>query len=375
MRVTVVLLTVGLSVFSFPDAVLSAGDSDLAEVIIEASNAANASLSSFVADGEFRLFERSQNDEDWRLTEVAAVSVRVKKPKYNIRFNYSLSREGLKERVIVFDSSAIITSRFSENITKTNCQGEVFSIQAGETARNPPGMAGFPWDLGHPDQCVLSVASMLQKHPEYASGLSVNAQGNILLESVRPGYKVTSVFSKHSGFNPTNFDVLLDGNRVSTQQRTARWVYGAGAWHVAALANTFIPNNWEDDDIGVRSELDFENFEVNAFVSDDYFRLAALGMPGGTRILDHRPEVERDVLYTPLSDTELVRHLDTVVATLSKLSDAPDVSGERPTEKSGLLWVVVFNSIFALILLFVFITHGRRKYSLGHERSESRKRE
>jgi hypothetical protein len=334
------------------------------DTLLEAGfRAASDRLVSGKMTGTFQFFERRGPGEEWKLKDDAKVTIHFDRPRYNVDLDYQTSHQRSKRRVIVYDTTAIMTSHFSDAISKTGCQAEVFAARkAGPGIAVKPTVAGFPWDISQSAATVVNPIKVFLSHPDYRQKLSRNDAGDIILHLDEKGSTIDTVFAKLYGLNPTSMTVQVDGRPEPTQVRSAKWKFTDGLWHVSALTSIFVPANLNEA-LATRSELELTDFEINPEVDPEHFTIGALDLPGGTRILDHRPDIddERRVLYNPLQDKELSSHLDRIADQLKQL---PSRSIRPPlvqTAHPGRLWLIVFNVIVVLILGLLALTGRRAK--------------
>lgn len=271
------------------------GDSPdlLVQVLREASLSASSNLRSFVAEGKFRVLRRDKREAKWREVDVGDIRVSASGPKYNVKLNYHASQDESVKRVIIYDSVAIMSSEFSPRISKTGCQAEVFSVDHAAESGHIKSLF-LPWDMAKLSKAVVDIDGILREHPDYASKIARTAEGDMVMSIDEPGYSISVVFAKVYGFNPSSFQVFVNNDVNAVQERSATWKYDGSFWHVASLRSVLNP---KDD--GITHELELNQFEANAEVPESEFQLGALELPGGTRILDHRPEAKRKILYKP----------------------------------------------------------------------------
>jgi hypothetical protein len=352
-----------LAVKAQADAVDAKSGQSLDALVEAAFRAASDRLISGKMTGTYQFFERRGPDEEWKLKDDATVKVHFDRPRFNVDLDYQISHQRSKRRVIVYDTTAIMTSRFSDAISKTGCQAEVFAPpKAGQSVTVNPTVAGFPWDTSQSAAAVVNPIGVFLSHPDYRQALSRNDAGDIVLHIDEDGYTADTVFAKQYGFNAMSVIVQVDGRPEPTQVRSAKWKFSNGLWHISALTTTFVPSDAKDA-LATRSELELTDFEINPEVDPEHFTMGALDLPGGIRILDHRPDIddERRVLYNPLQDKELSSHLDRIADQLKQL---PSRSIRPPlvqTAHPGRLWLIVFNVIALLIIGLIALTGRRAK--------------
>lgn len=135
-----------------------------------------------------------------------------------------------------------------------------------------------------------------------------------------------------------------------------------------SLTTIIVPSDLTND-CASRCGLDLTEFELNSEVSRENFTLAALELPGGTRILDHRPETDsqRRILFNPLKDSELEVYLDRVAVQLKPLPNRPVRPAPVVPVNRSRLGRILLNAVGLMVIAAVLF--GRRTRKPGTQSS------
>jgi hypothetical protein len=282
---------------------------DPTDTLIIAQAAFDASfdgLKSGHGHGVLEHYERVEGAPQWTLVTDGSVETFFSGRKYHIRIDYSRDRMGLSRRIIIYDEKSVTTSRFSDLISRTNCEANVFSPEGGTTGMTRPRMAHFRWDVSQLSSSLLNVGSFLDQVSADRINSSELEEGGFVWEyTVGKSTRVLVEFLEKFGFNPSRVQVFAPNKEKPTRECIATWRKQQGIWFVDSISEKLAYRGRDGQRTQRLWKLKYDEFEVNADVSPELFTMAALDMPASTRILDHRPDTTERIRYVPVKDEEV----------------------------------------------------------------------
>ncbi|MBW3538636.1 MAG: hypothetical protein KY476_00050 [Planctomycetes bacterium] len=335
-------------------------------IIEEAWQASFGALVSGRGRGTYRQYIR-EGDGDWGIDVDSRVVVYFDDGKYHLQFEYSKSPKGENKRIIIYDGTAIFATRFSDGISVTGAETQAFPAPTTPGRPAKPELAHFPWDVTKLYSPLANIPAILKAYTPGSITLTTTAAGDYITESAARNsarVRIVKQFAREYGYNIASVQVYNDGNPGSST--TAEWKQDKGIWFVSKLTEEFTlkhrNRSW-------RQELSYDEFEVNAEVDPALFTMNALEMPGGSRLIDHRPAVPREkvIHYVPVENQEIEAKLDSMVEQLESLPTTR--TGTRminPAEDGrGLrFWLILgFNLLIAGLVIVLLIWRRRRRKS------------
>ncbi len=326
-------------------------------VAIEAWKNATNSLSSGTGTGTFKYYERESSGKPWQIKTDARVTVFFDHNKYYIALECAKHRLGLKRCIIIYDGSAIFSSRFSPGISPVGCDGEVFAAKEdGGVVRAEA--AGIPWD-------VTKLPYALVKLPEIVRNigsekiLSTRMEGDYKLEHVvknSPALTVKIDCPRRFAYNCAARRVTTKGSLEPLQEFTAEWSTDGGIWYVKSIRETYLMG-----DRGYRWELTYDEFKANATVPISRFQMSSLEMPGGARILDHRKGAAERARFIPVADGAMEAAMESMVKQLESLpvrSPGRQIEVRERSHRWLFFWIV--NGLVAIVVLCLVLRRARK---------------
>jgi hypothetical protein len=118
----------------------------------------------------------------------------------------------------------------------------------------------------------------------------------------KDGLRTSITALKDFGWNIAGWKARFKGRPAYLQQEQTTWQQAGGVWYVASI---------EETHGHFRSVVRFDDFKANVDVSPQLFRLAALELRVGARILDHRADArEQAYRYQAIPDDGSRRFFD-----------------------------------------------------------------
>jgi hypothetical protein len=179
-------------------------------------------------------------------------------------------------------------SRFSPRIRPLGAEGEIF----GGTATGPSGAlprgSGFIWDVTKLPAYLMDFDTLIEAKHIDGIKLSKNQAGDILGEySLSKRVRATFRCPKQFDFNIAEIKAWNEGTSSPAQENYATWRKSGDLWFVSSMSESL---SYPEGN-GRRDEFEYKDFVPNAAIDDSVFTIAALNLPAGARIIDHRPNV------------------------------------------------------------------------------------
>lgn len=336
------------SVVVFLIPITSASGKDESIIIAAAQKAFSKTWTAGELEGRYRVFQRSSESSDWNLTTDATIKSRIDRGKYRVRLDYTSEPLEIRRRIIIYDNSAVLSSRFSGLISRVGAEGEIDdgknSWPNGPTV---PTIFDFHWDISRLDISVFDLEGLLQNRGDE---IALVTQENGDIKGTFPVGRSTIaefVCAKKFGYNLAERRAILPDGWVYQLIR-AEWVQSGDEWRIARLEETTGKANESNH----RWLLEIEKWSPHEHVPDEEFTLAALDLPPGARILDHRPNIDRSgrFRYIPYSDLE-------TEAALTGLADSIDTlpTTLRPSDDTAQRWRWRFVFLALNVLLVIVL--------------------
>ncbi len=351
------LLSVLVVVTTQSDGPAPPSDAEPLAVIRSAFDASSSNLKSGIGHGVFRHYERPVDTKDWELVTEADIEVHFDKSKYHILLDFTESNALLKldRQVIIYDGSAVFTSRFSEQIKPVGSQTSVYNPSPVPSNLVRPVRAGFPWDVTKLGACLVNVNRLIENIGEDAITLVKTQDGDYVGEhEVGKSGKCVFKWPRKYGYNVSVRQLSTDGEPAGDM--VATWRQSGGVWYVESLTEY---GKYPESES--RDELEYDDFEVNAEVSPDLFTMDALAMPSGSRILDQRPEVKQPIHFVPYEDDEIEAKLGDMVSQLESLpTNWQPAASVKPSRDFGKILIVLANVIIIAAIVTLVVIRRRR---------------
>lgn len=178
-------------------------------------------------------------------------------------------------QIAISDGSGIFVTSFSERIRPHG--SETRAYDAGKLTRALPD---FRYDLTRLPREMMR----LEYLEEHATEFEELPNGRYRCKfNLTEQYEVTLEFAPEYGYNVA----MREGrNKLGqiTSRYTATWRQAKGLWYI----ERFVREAWRDGNLRGKTELWYDEFEVNPAVSADLFKLDSRGMAEGTRMVDER---------------------------------------------------------------------------------------
>lgn len=328
-----------------------------AEFVEQAFLAVQDGLKSAIGSGTYRCYEKKAVDGDWILVEDSAVEFQFARPKVRVDLQSRMKKAELDRRVIVYDGTVLATGRFTDRISVTGSQGQIFTVPEGKELPTL-SQAGFPWNPARMSSIIVNPTAIFQKRPELREQVKQNAAGNMELSIERPKYSIHTEWGREYDYQPIHSVVKSHDREEPAQEEIATWKMDDGIWRIATLSSLSIPRDYAEDP-ATRAELEIDTFQVNPEISPELFTLESLELHPGSRILDYRPDVKEPVHYTPVSDSQVASDLDEITETLKSLPTKWPGTDASPHGNVG-WWLAAINVAVLLAIAIAWIA-GRRK--------------
>jgi hypothetical protein len=339
--------------------------SDGLRVIRAASDAAAGALLSGVAEGVFKEYERPQPGAAWDLKIDAKLQVAFDHGKYRIEIRRLAGASSkAKRQIIIHDGSAVFSSDFSEAIHPRGVEGNVFEapMLAGMVR---PQEAGFPWDVTRLAASLLDVGELLKHLSPERIQVQLSPEGDYVLRHPIPksmGFVVLDCPRKYA-FNVARRQVFGEDPDRPAFDRVATWKREGDVWYIDSYSEEAVLRGPGDRVREIRREMRYDKFTVNPKVPPHQFTMAALELPPGVRILDHRRTRSEAVHYVPYGDKELEKKAGSMVEQLKSLPvEPPRAPGVPPSPyRRVLFWSANAVLLGAVVVLFALLWRQRRK--------------
>jgi RNA polymerase sigma factor (sigma-70 family) len=253
-------------------------------VMGDAYRGAIRTLRSGSGAGTFEAYFQRPNDKEATLTHRANFKLHFDHKRYYVDLRYDKNSTGADRQIMIHDNSGVFVSNF-----QTFARGEVFETGVGSPGtdfpRDPSGMTKPQLDV---EQWIANAGDDVHVEELAEGGYTIQVRKGRVRESC-------TVLARF-GWNVSMWKMEIEGQVPYVQQAT--WKKTANVWYrdtTVELRNTTRGKE--------RSVLRLTDFRPNAAVSPKLFHLAALELPVGAVILDHRDNVERNRRrYQPISD-------------------------------------------------------------------------
>ena len=325
-------------------------------VIRSAFDASSNSLRSGIGKGTFRIYERRGDTGKWKLVNEAAVESHFDGSRFHIVLDFTENYLNLDRQVIIYDGSAVFTSRFSEQIKPLGSQTSVYEVAPTSSGLVRPVRAGFPWDVTKLGSALVDINKLIENIGEDSVTITRTPDGDYVGEhKLGTTGRVVIKWLQQYGYNVSLRQSFATADGEPVQEHVATWQKSRGVWYVNSLSN------WgKYPEREMRSELGYDSFEVNAEVSSDMFSMDALSMPSGSRILDQRAEVTEPIHYVPYEDDEIEAKLGDMVSQLESLpTDWQPAGSTKPGRSFGKLMIVLVNVIIIAAIVVMVVLRTR----------------
>jgi hypothetical protein len=351
------LLSVLVVLTTQSDRPAARNDAEPLAVIRSAFDASSSNLKSGIGHGVFRHYERPVGTKDWKVMTEADMEVHFDGSKYHILLDFTENNSLIKldRQVIIYDGSAIFTSRFSDQIKPVGSQTSVYSPSPATADVVRPFRAEFPWDVTKLDACLVNVNRLIENIGEDAITIVRTQDGDYVGEhDVGKSGKCVFKWPRKYGYNVSVRQLSTDGEPAGDM--VATWRQSDGVWYVESLTEC---GKYAETEF--RDELEYDDFEVNAEVSPDLFTMDALAMPSGSRILDQRPEVKQPIHFVPYEDDEIEAKLGDMVSQLESLpTNWQPAASVKPSRDFGKIMIVLANVIIIAAIVTLVVIRRRR---------------
>jgi hypothetical protein len=323
------------------------------EKATEAFEAANSGLHSGTGVGTYRYLEK-QKDSAWVPKIDAEINTILHHGKYNVTLTYRIEPMKRTKRVIVYDKTAILTTRFGK-IAPAGGETEVFDVPSHPSGLVPPERAEFPWDVAQLPTTLEHFRLVRNNVGDDNISVAETPTGYEFIFKVGTNARASLVVSREMGYNLVERKVFIGS--VLYQQLLASWKCDEqGVWYVNSLIEEL-----HQRQLARRWELHYDKFDANVAVSDESFTLAALHMPPGSRILDQRPAVTKEdrARWVPNDDAVIEKSLDGMLAQVQSL---PASRLPKPTDEHQ--WIlrigIIVVNVTVVVLVVAYLIYRRK---------------
>ena len=329
------------------------GTVDVLQLAREAVVAVQKGLESGSARGTLRRYNSAN-----KLTTDLSFRAVFDKPKYYVHVTYHRIEPDdgplYAKAILVHDGSDLFLSRFSDRMHPLGAEGQVLLDQPG-AVYNATG--GFPCDI----RLVLDGMVNLDHLDKYDVEFTKLPNGHYRGRYEIRGDEVYALFeiAPECGYNAVVFEVAGGVPPHHLTRFTTRWERGPHGWYVTASDS----EERTHGKLGERREIRVEEFQANVPIPADMFTLAALELPAGARILDHRPKEGSKAYRVPggpaTTEQERADRLIAQVEGMPEMYGAEDRAGRWGRR----VWAVVFGVVGLAAIMVVLV--DRRCASTG----------
>jgi len=328
-----------------------------------ATDAAASALVSGMGEATFKYFAREKADSGQEVHAEAQLSVAFDHGKYRLELSYSKHWFKTERQIIVYDGTAIFSSQFGQNILPVGSQTDVFDVPQGQSKVRPQS-AGFPWDVSKLHSSLVDLSQVLKKRSGEDIEVRLSPEGDYVGQFPL-GAKSVVKFEcpRKYGFKVARTSIFGPSTAKPVHEFIATWKKDGDVWYI----DTFLEES-DNTKRQERSEMHYHKFTANPKVPPELFTMAALEMPAGSRVLDHRPKASQPIHYVPHEDKALEKKLGTMVEQLQSLPvEPPHVPRVPPVPPSPyrkvLFWSMNAAIVLAIVGLSVALWRLRRKRS------------
>jgi len=318
-------------------------------IVQAATDAAASALVSGMGEATYKHFARSKKDPSQEAHAEAQLSVAFDRGKYRLEFRYSKHSLKTERQIIVYDGTAIFSNRFTKNIHPVGSHTDVFDVPEGQ-GKVRPQLAGFPWDVTKLHSSLVDLNRVLKNVSADKIQVILSPEGDYVGQFPSGGNSfVKFECPRKYGFNVGRTSIYGSSSAKPVQEFIATWKKDGDVWYVDTFSEEFDSSTRQE-----RSEMHYNKFTANAKVSPELFTMAALEMPAGSRILDHRPKTAQPIHYVPHEDKALEKQLGTMVEQLQSLPvERPHVPHTAPAPPSPYRRVIFWSTNAAIVLAIV----------------------
>jgi hypothetical protein len=341
-----------------------AKDQPLHTILIKAAQASKNNLHSGTGEGVYKTYNRKSKDDPW----VLKMDVNVKSVFQGDNFHITLTTDDKSKyqytrRIIIYDGSALATSRFSKRIRPVEAEGELMDF-------DHHWLPDFRWDLARHSKLVIDIEKFIESRGIENIKLVKNKNGDIEGRVDSERYYTTFVAMEKYGYNVSEYKIWNEGVAHPATEITSTWAKDGDVWYVKSISET---NDFQDH--FSRCEFSYSQFSANVKVDDMQFDLAMLDLPDRARIIDRRAS-ERNgknrLRYVKGDQKDAAKPANSANPSSTMATQIAAVSTQRPiyrvkssfpinprSTKSYPVWLVVFLVPIVLLLLSAYMRRYR----------------
>lgn len=254
------------------------------KLIKEAYVAAKTNLRSGFGTGDYSYYRLKPGEKDFVLRVKAKITVYFDDQKYHVRLDFEKNEPSrLEKRIIIYDQTAVLTSRFSKNIRPLFAEGDL-TVPEANRGSSPHFVGEFPFDPRALMDEMVWIDKVLERFSSSLQSTKLSDGGYRFKMHVASGALSEFEVGPDSGFNVRSRKVYLNNERFLNQDYKAVWERSGDTWFVRSLDQLLN----EPDGTSTRHVFSYDKFEPNVEVPSKVFQFAALELPKGSRIIDRR---------------------------------------------------------------------------------------
>jgi len=295
----------------------------------------------------------SVNGEEHVLLREAEVTVDFAENRYITNMEFSIDDyDKLDRLVLVFDGESVACGSFSERISVTGAEGQVFQREHELSDSAAADSMGIQWDFSRLDRAAMNLSRIIENIGRDRLTTSEMDNGDILV-TYQPGRQVLRgnvemSFAKDSGYHLVSKTVKASDGTVA-QQYDMQWLKVNDSWFVQSITEYSRAAN-------AKWELTYSAIQPQKEVDDNKYSIAALDLPGGSRVLDRSAtEVNSVVHFTRVSDAEIVRATGSMLEEVASLPQKVKRGASGRTE-----WTMIALAVNAILIAIVWWVYRTR---------------
>jgi hypothetical protein len=335
----------------------------LLEVVQEAYRTSVDSIRSGAGKGRFIIDKRASPDSDWVVVREADFEAAFLDNRIWVKLQGVGGILEYDRQIVIYDGSLIATSSFSDRVKPFGGEGQLFPARVLPGGVVLTAIGGIPWSPASLPETIIDLNLVVESVG--ASGVELQKQESGSIVGVyrikgASGVSVEFTCDAIAGYNVTKVVASNAGWEWPATVVDMEWKLSKDYWWVTRVSETQRDEKGHES----RSRWEYTEFEPNAPVDPSLFSLAALDLPPGARIVDHRPDVEGDdrFHYVPVPDAIVEAELGKVAEAVARLPTKPRPTGAPPTAEAPPLWpwLVGGNAVLVVVLLaWVYLRRAR----------------
>lgn len=216
-----------------------AGESEDFRIVRAAIDASDAALVSGIGEATYKEQERLKGASAWGawgLKTEAKVKVTFDQGKYRLVLEYSKESRKTERHIIIYDGTAVFSTRFSKGIGAVGSRTEVFPpTEVAGMVR--PQAARFPWDVSRLSSNLVHISSMQKYRPQDKIEITRSPEGDFLGQypSGSDGVVLFECPRKFA-YNVARKRVFGADRQEPAQEFIATWKKDGDVWYIDSLS-------------------------------------------------------------------------------------------------------------------------------------------